>query len=151
MKKKAPSTEYLRDPVEFTVYVEPASKANSRKAVRFGNRSAFIKSDKARAVAKIFREQCPQLAEPFEDDVMVEIVIFYASRRPDLDESLILDLMQFDPKTGINYIYRNDRLVKKKVIHWGLDPENPRIHIRVSPYVVPAWLTAAADKKKHRA
>jgi Holliday junction resolvase RusA-like endonuclease len=51
--------------------------------------------------------------------------IYYASRRPDLDESLILDLMQ-----GI--IYENDRSVKEKHIFWGLDKENPRAEITVS-------------------
>ena len=52
--------------------------------------------------------------------------IYYASRRPDLDESLILDLMQ-----GI--IYENDRSVKEKHIFWGgVDKEDPRAEIVVS-------------------
>ena len=41
------------------------------------------------------------------------MLIYYSSRRPDLDESLILDLMQ-----GV--IYKNDRQVKQKNIYWGL-------------------------------
>ena len=36
----------------------------------------------------------------------------YASRRPDLDESLILDLLQ-------GHVYENDRQVKEKHIFWG--------------------------------
>jgi Holliday junction resolvase RusA-like endonuclease len=43
---------------------------------------------------------------------------------PDLDESLILDLMQ-------EHVYLNDRQVKQKIIHWQLDKENPRAVIRV--------------------
>jgi len=111
--------------VTFTILGEPASKANSRKAVMFGNRPAFIKSDKARAYVTAFEAQCPKLEVPFEEDVRVEMLIYYATRRPDLDESLILDCMQ-------GPIYRNDRQVKQKMIYWGLDKTNPRTIIRVS-------------------
>lgn len=104
---------------------EPASKANSRKAVMFGKRPAFIKSDKARNYVDAFALQCPKLEEPFDGDVRVEMVIYYASRRPDLDESLILDCMQ-------GAIYANDRQVKQKLIYWALDKDMPRAVIRVS-------------------
>lgn len=57
-------------------------------------------------------------------DVSVTIKIWYASRRPDLDESIILDAMQ-------GLIYDNDRQVKIKRIEWGLDKENPRSEIFV--------------------
>jgi Holliday junction resolvase RusA-like endonuclease len=52
------------------------------------------------------------------------MTIYYASRRPDLDESVILDCME-------KYIYSNDRQVKEKVIRHGLDKENPHTDIRV--------------------
>jgi len=45
--------------------------------------------------------------------------IYYASRRPDLDESLILDLLQ-------GLVYLNDRQVKERHVFWGLDPDRPR-------------------------
>jgi hypothetical protein len=109
----------------FQIVGEPASKANSRKIVIIKGRPASIKSDKARNYAKQFIAQCQKLDELFMEDVKVEMLIFYASRRPDLDESLILDLMQ-----GV--IYNNDRQVKQKNIYWGLDRENPRTIIRVS-------------------
>lgn len=107
----------------FTIHGEPASKANSRKVVKFGNRTAMIKSDKARGYAKVALTQMPKMV-PMTKDVCVEMVIHYASRRPDLDESLILDLMQ-------EHVYLNDRQVKQKIIHWQLDKENPRAVIRV--------------------
>ena len=110
---------------QFEILGEPASKANSRKIVLIKGRPASIKSDKARNYAKYFLEQCEQLEEPFTGDVCVEMLIRYASRRPDLDESLILDLMQGN-------IYENDRQVKQKNIYWGLDRQNPRTVIRVS-------------------
>jgi Holliday junction resolvase RusA-like endonuclease len=114
------------DSVRFEVLGEPASKANSRKAVVIRGRPAFIKSDKARKYVATFQDQCPQLEVPFECDVNVEMVIYYATRRPDLDESLILDCMQ-------GAVYKNDRQVKQKMIYWGLDRENPRTIIKVSP------------------
>ena len=110
--------------VTFTIYGEPASKANSRKMVMINGRPALIKSQKARDYVKMFEQQCPVLEVPTTDDVMVEMLIYYASRRPDLDESLILDCMQCR-------IYKNDRQVKQKFLYWGLDKENPRSIIRV--------------------
>ena len=112
--------------INFIIEGEPASKANSRKIVNFGKRMGVIKSQKARDYEKIFANQCPQLENLIETDVKVELIIYYASRRPDLDESLILDCMQ-------GKIYENDRQVKQKHIYWGLDRERPRTHIRVTP------------------
>ena len=79
--------------------------------------------------ARDFLAQCPVLDPLFEGDVQVEIKIYYATRRNDLDESLILDLLQ-------NRVYRNDRQCKRKVVEWGLDATNPRAEIRISPYIV---------------
>lgn len=84
----------------------------------------FIKSAKALAYAKAFKQQVPAGCEMLAGDVCVHIKIYYASRRPDLDESLILDLLQ-----GV--AYENDRQVKEKHIVWGLDKENPRCEITV--------------------
>ena len=110
--------------VTFTILGEPASKANSRKLVRFGNRPAFIKSDKARNYLALFKNQVPQLKELLEGDLVVYIQIYYSSRRPDLDASVILDAME-------GYIYKNDRQVKEQHFYWGLDKTNPRSIISV--------------------
>ena len=112
--------------INFIIDGEPASKSNSRKIVTFGKRPALIKSEKARNYEKIFAQQCPQLEILIDNDVKVELIIYYASRRPDLDESVVLDCMQ-------GKIYVNDRQVKQKVVYWGLDRERPRTHVRVSP------------------
>tara|TARA_R100000231_G_scaffold82483_1_gene63046 strand:- start:226 stop:618 length:393 start_codon:yes stop_codon:yes gene_type:complete len=111
---------------QFIIEGEPASKGNSRKIVNFGKRMALIKSQKARDYEKLFTDQCPILENLIETDVKVELIIYYASRRPDLDESVVLDCMQ-------GKIYVNDRQVKQKHIYWGLDRERPRTHVRVSP------------------
>jgi len=90
----------------------------------------FIKSSKALAYARAFKLQTnAQKLHSFSGDVVVTIRIWYASRRPDLDESLILDLLQ-------DVAYENDRQVKEKHIYWmGVDKENPRCEIEVSPKV----------------
>lgn len=106
---------------------EPASKANSRKMVYVRGKPLFIKSEKALVYVKSFKRQAEaaqSVSLMFDGDVAVHMKIFYASRRPDLDESLILDLLQ-----GI--AYENDRQVKEKHIYWGLDKDKPRTEIRV--------------------
>ena len=104
---------------------EPASKANSRRLVAIGGKPRFIKSKKALNYSRDFKKQCPTRKELFEEDVFVAIKIYYASRRPDLDASLILDLLQ-------DYVYPNDRLVKGQYLEWGLDRKNPRSFIVVT-------------------
>lgn len=120
------------------IFGEPASKANSRRVVRIGNMSRLIKSQKALTYSDAFKQQCIQLDHLMTGDLRVTLHIYYASRRPDLDESLILDLMQ-------GLIYENDRQVKERHAYWGLDKENPRSEILVEqiPDVMP--------KKKPRA
>lgn len=126
----------------FVIFGEPASKANSRRLVTFGGRPAMIKSAKANSYVIDFVRQCREQAAkagiiPTTKDVKVELMIHYATRRPDLDESVILDAMQ-----GI--VYANDRQVKQRMAYWGLDRGLPRTVIRVSEcdiHDVPAYLT----------
>ena len=114
------------------IFGEPASKANSRRVVRYGGMSRLIKSAKALSYSDAFKQQCGKLPTLMTGDLRVTLHIFYASRRPDLDESLILDLMQ-------GLIYENDRQVKERHCYWGLDPDNPRTEIIIEriPDVAP--------------
>ena len=113
------------DPSVISILGEPASKANSRRFVLIGGKPRFIKSKKALGYAKDFKKQCPVRKELFEEDVFVAIKIYYASRRPDLDASLLLDLLQ-------DCVYPNDRLVMGQYLEWGLDRDNPRSIIVVT-------------------
>lgn len=113
--------------LSFTILGEAASKSNSRRLVLFGNRPASIKSKKALAYVEAFRRQCPRPTRLLEGDLVMTAKIFYASRRPDLDESLIMDAMQ-------KWIYANDRQIKEKHISWGLDPKRPRAEITIAPF-----------------
>jgi Holliday junction resolvase RusA-like endonuclease len=110
--------------VEFTILGEPASKANSRRIVPAGNgRVRSIKSDKALKYLTAFERQCPVLEEKLEGELRLYLFIHYASRRPDLDGSLIEDALQ-------GKIYANDRAITEKHYAKSIDPGNPRTVIR---------------------
>jgi len=121
---------------------EPASKANSRRVVKFGNMSRLIKSQKALNYSEHFRQQVTPIDPLMSGDIRMHITIYYASRRPDLDESLILDLLQ-----GVVYI--NDRQVKERHTYWALDPDNPRAEIVIEqlPEKKPAQRRAKKGSK----
>jgi predicted secreted Zn-dependent protease len=106
--------------ITFTIFGEPASKSNGRRWTG----KFLIKSEKALNYSDMFKQQCPVLDTLMDGDLRVTMKIWYASRRPDLDASLIFDLMQ-------DCIYKNDRAVKEQHLYWGLDKNNPRAEITV--------------------
>lgn len=127
--------------IRLTILGEPASKANQRKIVTFGDRPAVIKSDKARRYERDALRQIPPAARVrLEGPVEVQIRIWYASERPDLDESVVLDVLQDrwsgrgeDRRLVQAGIYRNDRQVRRKVVEHAIDRANPRAEIVVRP------------------
>lgn len=127
------------DPLIFRAEIlgAPCSKANSRRLVRFGTgpraRIASIKSKDAlkyvdratkQLIGMVGRGDVPFIPLFPKGDVRVAIKIFYRNRRPDLDESLVLDVLQ-------GYAYANDRQVKEKHVTHGIDADNPRAEIMV--------------------
>lgn len=136
---------------------EPASKANSReivtiggkwqmvggKRVRVGGRPSSIKSDKARDYERDALMQIPAHAKVmFSVPVRVTMRIFYATERPDLDESVVLDVLQAkfegtgkERRCVRRGVYLNDRLVREKHVFHGIDRANPRAEIVVEPLV----------------
>lgn len=86
----------------------------------------FIKSSKALSYAESFALQVRPLADLLEGQLRVDMWIYYATQRPDLDESLILDLLQ-------GKVYLNDRQVRERHVYHYIDKENPRVEIAVSP------------------
>lgn len=113
-------------PIHLIIHGEPASKANSRKLVKFGNRIASIKSDKARGYARDFLLQVQPISPLLTGELEMHIWIWYRTERPDLDESLVLDLLQ-----GV--IYENDRQVRQRHVYHGVDKVNPRIEVFILP------------------
>ncbi len=115
------------------VSTEASSKANSRKLVYArGGRPLFILSADAKNCSNVVKRHADDFVVKHARnaplyascDVAVAMEIYYATRRKDLDESIVLDAMQ-------GAIYGNDRQVKNKFIRWGLDPVHPRIEIVV--------------------
>jgi Holliday junction resolvase RusA-like endonuclease len=107
------------NPCHVTVVGEPASKANQRRFVFIHGKPRFIKSKKALSYSKCLLEQLTKRDNLLEGDLCIAMKIYYKTRRPDLDESLILDLLE-------SKMYKNDRQIKRKYIEHGLDKNNPR-------------------------
>jgi len=141
-------------PIRFTILGQPCSKANSRKIVTIGRgkqdeRVAVVKSRQALAYERDALRQIPPAARMrLEGPVAVTVRIFYATELPDLDESLVLDVLQdrwdrkHGPHAGANKrqllqpgVYRNDRQVRQKHVFHGIDRANPRAEIEVQPLV----------------
>jgi len=137
----SPARAFASNAIAFTLVGEAASKANSRKIVTFGKRAASIKSDKARSFEKSALYQIPMWArQQLDGPVCVTMRIYYASERPDLDESLVLDILQdrwqrVEGKRVLvqKGVYRNDRQVREKHVYHGIDRSNPRVEIIVEP------------------
>lgn len=109
------------------VMTEPSSKANSRRLIYVRNKPRFILSKNAQEYCQEWGVNSREMVVPdgpVTFDVAVVMKIYYATRRKDLDESLILDMLQ-----GRAFV--NDRQVKKKDITWGLDKEVPRSEIEI--------------------
>ena len=114
------------DPYTLTVQGEPASKANSRQLVLIKGRMVPIKSKKALSYMRTFDQQCRILDPLMDEDLAIAMKIYYKTRRPDLDESLILDLLQ-------GRVYKNDRAIKLKYVEHGLSKDDPRVVMAIGP------------------
>tara|TARA_R100001086_G_scaffold102618_2_gene51500 strand:- start:191 stop:601 length:411 start_codon:yes stop_codon:yes gene_type:complete len=119
-----PSVSASKRSVKATILGQACSKANSRRLVTIGGKPRFIKSKEALAFARAIEIQAPRLNELLTGDLEFRADIYYRSRRPDLDESIILDALE-----GI--WYANDRAVKSKVVRKYLDKDNPRCDVEV--------------------
>lgn len=103
---------------------EPASKANSRQIVKIGGKLRVIKSMKARRYVSDVARQVEPLTEDKQLRAPIRMTahVYYASERPDLDPSLILDALQ-------GRVYANDRAVREMHLFHHIDRENPRAEL----------------------
>jgi hypothetical protein len=131
----------------FTILGEPASKANSRVLSTIGpadnKRTILRKGNKALAYEEAaLRQIPPRFRLRLEGPLGVRLRIFYATQRPDLDESIVLDVLQdrtvLRERAGVkervivqNGVYRNDRQVRMRVVEHGIDKHHPRTEIEV--------------------
>jgi len=122
---------------EQTIFGEPASKSNQRRVVKIGGKIRVIKSAKALRYGKEFQAQVKSPESPIEGDLELGVVVWYATRRPDLDVSLLMDLLQQ------NEVIKNDRQFKVIKAYHALDRENPRSSMRIlrlpKDSGLPAW------------
>lgn len=131
----------------FTIFGQAASKANSRQIVTIAGRAQVIKSKEAREFEEAALRQIPPKARVrLEGPVRVTLRMFYASERPDLDESIVLDVLQDrwvraklpngekgERILGQAGVYRNDRQVREKHVFHGIDKRNPRCEVLIEP------------------
>jgi Holliday junction resolvase RusA-like endonuclease len=108
--------------VRLILHGEPASKANSRRLVTIRGQARLIKSQKALDYVAAVKASYPPLSPLLEGDLRMVADVYYASRRPDLDVSLILDALQ-------DIAYQNDRQVREMHLYHHLDRANPRAEI----------------------
>jgi predicted N-formylglutamate amidohydrolase len=114
----------------FTLDGQLASKSNTRKLVthRRTGRPMLIKSDRARRVIPLFCDQLGILfgrRPPITGMLSLTARIFYDSNRPDLDESLLMDILQ------MAHVITNDRQIIHKAITKGIDPKRPRVECQI--------------------
>jgi Holliday junction resolvase RusA-like endonuclease len=131
--------------MRFVILGQPCSKANSRQLVHFGERIVPIKSKEALAYEKAALRQIPPAArQRIAGPVRISITIYYASERPDLDPSVILDCLQDryvkDKKTGERVlvqkgVVQNDRQFREMHFFHAIDRRNPRAEIEIEPLV----------------
>ncbi len=129
--------------IRITIFGQPCSKANSRQIVTIKGRPTPIKSKEALAYERDALRQIPPAArQRLEGPVRMTIRIWYASERPDLDESLLLDVLQDRYTTDKHTkervlvqagVYRNDRQVRERHVYHAIDRVNPRAEVEIEP------------------
>lgn len=131
--------------IKFTILGQACSKANSRNIVNMRvkgtdkTRPGVIKSDAALEFENSAILQIPAHAKQMlEGNLRVTMTIYYLSNQPDLDESIVLDVLQAKFKgTGKERVcirrgvYLNDRQVREKHIFHGIDKRNPRVELMI--------------------
>lgn len=117
---------------EFTVTGQPPRKSNQRMIVRRGRGGSpmVIKSKKAREYVDHFIASIPEEyqtlnAGTLDDDLRLDIIVWYINRRSDLSVELIKDCIE---AAGI---IKNDRYVREEHLYGFVDKENPRTKIRL--------------------
>lgn len=119
------------------IHGKVASKANSRRLVLINGRMVPVKSKEALRFEKDAAKQLRRMTPLLEGPVRATFRIFYDSERPDLDESLVLDVLQ-------GYAYKNDRQVRERHCYHGVDKIDPRVEILIEP-LVPQQATLAVQ------
>lgn len=116
------------DMIELKINGKLYNKSNARKFTHIRGRPMLIKSNEAQlyeqsAILQIKTQLGSHTA--FEEPVVLEVHVWYENKRPDLDVSLLQDILE---KAGV---YKNDRLVHEIHAFKYFDKDNPRVLVRV--------------------
>jgi len=113
----------------FIIYGNLPRKSNSRRVVKHHRTKKImvIKSENALNYSKSFVLQMLQYKyDLIISPVILTATIFYQSKRSDLSEELLMDLLQ-ECK-----LIKNDRQIWEKHIYKKIDKENPRVEFEVT-------------------
>ena len=148
--------------IKFTILGQPCSKANSRQIVTIADRPAVIKSKDARDYERTALLQIPpEHRQAIECPMRITVHAYYATERPDLDLSVVLDCLQNRYKTvkgalvkvseGIyshaeservitqKGVVKNDRQFREQHFFHHIDKANPRAEIEIEPIAGPLF------------
>jgi len=134
-----------RHSVLVTVDIQPASKHNSRKRMMLGKHVKYVLSDAAYAFKQMADLQIPNSARiMMRGRVMVSMLLIYASDQPDLDDTIVCDVLQTEfigpAKNGLVKrpgVIINDRQIVEKHLYKSIVAEHPRAIIQVDE--LEAW------------
>jgi Holliday junction resolvase RusA-like endonuclease len=141
----------MTEPLRFTIYGQAQSKANSRELVTIRGQARSIKSKAALAYVEAALLQIPPACRVrMEGEVRMTLRMYYPTQLPDMDETLLLDILQDQFRTvrvraGKSQrvltqagVYRNDRQVRERHVYHFIDRDRPRVEIEVEPRFQPA-------------
>lgn len=112
-----------------TIIGQPPSKSNCYKIITLYGRGSLSKTPALKRYEEEFFMQCPLRGKMLSTRFELIVDVFYASDRPDLDNSLkvILDCLQTCKAI------KNDRLCARIVAQKLVDKNNPRIEFEIHP------------------
>lgn len=115
--------------IKFTIKGDVPSKSNSYKIITIGGHASLSKTSKLKEYEKSFFLQCPFRDKNITSFFMIDIDVFYANNRKDLDGSfkIILDCLQQCR------VIKNDRECVEIHARKLVDVTQPRIEITIKP------------------
>lgn len=119
---------------DMTIYGDYVSMKNSRRAFRAGARMMFVKKQKALDWEQLACQQIKRPKDAYAGNVILSANFYYASKRSDLDENLLCDMLQVKkPGKPCLGLIVNDNQIVAHMTHKFVDKENPRIMFCLSP------------------
>lgn len=124
MKKKE-----LLDEYKMTVMGDVLSKSNSYKIITINGHSSLSKTKSLKEYEKSFYLQCPFRGVDIDGFFKIDIDVYYANNRKDLDGSfkILLDCLQQCK------VIKNDRECVEIHARKMIDKINPRVVITINP------------------